>query len=269
MKTEKNGVTIIQFENLSQSGLVCHGFSTRLGGVSQGERATMNLGFTRGDRRDVVEENFARLAQAVGVDVEQIVFGKQVHGTEILKVEKPLPMDGVLKSSIQGYDGLMTNVPGVALLTYHADCVPVFLLDTKQKAIAMVHSGWRGTVGGIGPKALLAMQQAYGTNPADVLVGIGPSIGLCHFQVGEEVVKAFEAAYPFAQDFWRKGDVPGKYKLDLWGIIRRQLQDGGVPEAQIETSGLCTMCDTQLFYSHRKMGEARGTMAAVLALKEE
>ncbi len=269
MKIEKNGVTILQFQNLNQSGLVNHGFSTRLGGVSQGERATMNLGFTRGDSRDVVEENFARFAGAVGVKTEKIVFGKQVHGTEILEVTEPLPMDGVLKSSLQGYDGFMTNVPGAALLTYHADCVPVFLLDTKQRAIAMVHSGWRGTVGGIGPKALAQMAKAYGTNPADVLVGIGPSIGFCHFQVGEEVVEAFAAAYPFAQDFWRKDDVPGKYHLDLWGIIRRQLQEAGVPETQIETSGLCTMCDTQLFYSHRKMGEARGTMAAVLALKEE
>ena len=268
MKTILQSFPVIQSRLLTASGLVRHCFSTRLGGKSTGPYAAMNLGFGRGEEREIVAENMSALCQALGVAEEKVVFGKQVHDVQVYQLAGQSPMTGRFQSSLTGYDALMTNEPSWTLVTYHADCVPVFLLDPCHRAIAMIHAGWRGTAGRIVQHTLADMETAYDTRPQDVLAYIGPSIGPCCFQVGEEVRDAFLEKIPQSEQAIKRDATPQKWKIDLWAVNQALLQEAGVPETQIEIEGLCTMCHGELFYSHRAMGESRGSMAAFLSLKE-
>ena len=165
-------------------------------------------------------------------------------------------------------DGLITNERGVTLVTFHADCVPLYFVDAKNKAIGMAHSGWRGTADKMAVEMLRRMNAEYGTDPKDVAAAIGPSIGPCCFQVDRPVVDIFRGNFDFADKYIRDDEnVKGKYKIDLWGINREMLERAGVKAENIEVGGICTMCRPDEFYSHRVMGEARGTMGAFLFLK--
>ena len=175
-KKSKKGVTFLTFPILEEAG-VRHGFSTRLGGVSLGELASMNLSFSRGDDPEKVMENHRRFAAAVEYSIENLVFSDQVHETEIRRVHSSDRGKGILRESdLKGVDGLITNDPDVVLITFFADCVPLFFYDAGHGAVGAVHSGWRGTVGRIGEKAVLAMKKEFGTEPDDLLAVIGPSI---------------------------------------------------------------------------------------------
>ena len=163
-------------------------------------------------------------------------------------------------------DGLITDEKGIPLVIFGADCVPVFLLDRRHKAIGMAHCGWKGTGERMAEKTLKAMMQAFGTEPKDVAAAVGPSIGKCCFQVDAPVVELFEKNIPFAREIiFDDPSEEGKYKIDLWETNRRLLADMGVED--IEVAGLCTMCDQERFYSHRGMGEKRGVMAGVMELR--
>lgn len=159
----------------------------------------------------------------------------------------------------------MTNEKGINLVIFGADCVPVFLLDPKNRAIGLAHCGWKGTADRMAEHIVRQMERAYGSNPEDLIAAIGPSIGKCCFQVDDPVVNLFRKQIAFADDIiFEDPTEEGKYKIDLWETNRRLMADCGVKN--IEIAGLCTMCDTQRFYSHRKMGEKRGVMAGVMTL---
>lgn len=173
---------------------------------------------------------------------------------------------------IEGVDALITNSREVALMTYHADCPSIFLLDPIRKAIGLAHAGWRGTVLEIAAKTAQKMNERYGSRPEDLLAGIGPSIGPCCFEVGEDVAGIFEAMFPeYANDIvhpkteGQTGD-DGKWTVDLWEANRRILLDAGLREENITVTDLCTKCREEYFYSHRRQGNARGTMAAFIEL---
>ncbi len=263
---QKNGIELVTFENLEQTGLVKHGFTTRHGGVSTGVYAGMNMGFSRGEERTAVSENYRLLAEALEIDPMAFVATHQTHTTNVLQIKEKDKGAGVTKArTYQDVDGLITNEKGVHLVIFGADCVPVFLLDTKQKAIGLAHCGWRGTANRMAERIVTRMTEVYGTNPADIVAGIGPSIGKCCFQVDDPVVALFRKQIAFADEIiFDDVTEKGKYKIDLWETNKRLLQDCGVK--QIEVAGLCTMCDTERFYSHRKMGEQRGVMAGVMTL---
>ncbi len=167
-------------------------------------------------------------------------------------------------------DGLVTNTPGLALTIYYADCIPVLLYDPVGKAIAAVHSGWRGTSLGIAPKAVAKMTALYGTRPEDVLAAIGPGIGPCCFETHDDVPTALEdrlglrrsgpSATPLEQ-------AAGKFTVDLKGIIAWELRQAGLAEEHIDTLPLCTACHPELYWSHRKMGDQQGNHAAMIALE--
>lgn len=267
---EKNGVTYLAFPALDATGLVSHAFSTRHGGVSEGVFSTMNFSFTRNDDPEHVLENYRRMAAVLGIDVEKMVLSYQTHTTNVRKVTEEDAGKGIVKErKYQDVDGLITNIPGITLVTVYADCVPLYFVDPVHKAIGLSHSGWRGTVHRMGKATLEAMNREYGTNPADVIACIGPSICQDCFEVGPEV--AAEFADGFAEQyhkdlFYQKPD--GKYQVDLWRANEIVLQEAGIPENQIHTTDICTRCNPTHLFSHRIMGTERGNLAAFLALKE-
>ncbi|NDL66311.1 peptidoglycan editing factor PgeF [Anaerotalea alkaliphila] len=268
--TEREGVPFLEFAHFKESGLVSHGFSTRHGGVSPSPFDTLNLGLGRGDDPAHVVENFTRICKALEIPPRSLVFSDQVHGSGLLEVGLGDRGKGLFRESdIRNVDGLMTDSPGVALATFYADCVPLFFLDPAHKAVALSHAGWRGTVDGIGPKTVAAMAKRFQSVPGELLVGIGPSIGPCCFQVSEEVVDAFKRLFsPDMLERIAKPEGNGKHRIDLWLANRMLLEDSGVLPGNIHGAHLCTKCNGKDFFSHRAMGSNRGSLAAILALKE-
>jgi len=267
---ESGGVCFLSFPVLEDSGLVSHGFSTRVGGVSQGKYASMNFAFTTGDNPEHVMENYRRMAKALGVKRERMVLSFQTHTVHVRRVTGEDAGKGIVKErDYRDVDGLITDVPGITLVTFYADCVPLYFLDPIHKAIGLSHSGWRGTVRRMGKVTLEAMKDAYGSNPKDVLCCIGPSICQDCFEVGEEVIlefrKEFDRQY-WEELFYRKDN--GRYHLDLWRANQIILKEAGAEEGHIQVTDICTHCNPDYLFSHRTMGNERGNLAAFLCLKD-
>lgn len=267
---KKQGVEYLSFLPLEHTGMVLHGFTTRLGGVSQGHLGSMNLSFSRGDKRESVMENYRRIAAAIGFSVDSVVCSAQTHTVHIKRVGKNERGMGVRKEpGYQDVDGLITNEPGITLATFYADCVPLYLVDPAVKAIGLVHSGWRGTVGKIGKKAVEAMQREYGSSPEQIVAVIGPSICADCYEVSEDVAEEFRNAYP--EQLHRDliiGKGNGKYQLNLWNACRENFLEAGISPDHITLPQICTCCNPGYLFSHRATGGKRGNLAAFLALKE-
>lgn len=267
---EKNGVTWLSFPALEEMEMVSHGFSTRLGGVSEGKFATMNFTFTRGDNPDHVMENYRRMAAVLGMDEKRMVLSYQTHTTHVRVVTEADAGKGIVRErDYRDVDGLITQVPGIPLVTFYADCVPLYIVDPVHRAIGLSHSGWRGTVNRMGKVTLDAMAQAYGTDPADVTVCIGPSICQACFEVGPEVAAAFSRAFDeryHRQLYYAKPD--GKYQLNLWRANEILFREAGVKRERIHTTDICTHCNPELLFSHRTVGNERGNLAAFLCIRE-
>lgn len=265
---EKKGVPFLQFE-IFKNQPVIHGFSTRLGGVSRGEWSSMNISFTRGDNEADVKENHERLAAAVGYRTEDLVLTQQVHKTDILRVRKEDTGDVYRYPNrrIREIDGLVTDEPGVMLMTFFADCVPLIFYDPIKKAVGNAHSGWRGTVGAMGQKMVERMHEEFGSRPEDILAVIGPSICRNCYEVSDDVIAEFHKAFPWMTGFYEdKGN--GHAMLDLWEANRQILLHAGCLEEHIQVSGLCTNCHPNLLFSHRYTGGKRGNLCAVIGLQE-
>ena len=264
------GVTWLSFPALEQSGMVAHAFSTRMGGVSKGPFSTMNFSFTRGDDPEDVRENYRRMAEALGVDQNRMVLTWQTHTTNVRTVtEKDFGKGVVCDRDYRDVDGLITNIPGVTLVTFFADCVPLYFLDTKRKAIGLSHSGWRGTVNRMGQVTLQAMNREFGTKPEDVIACVGPSICQDCYEVGAEVIEQFRNNFNadhYDKLFYEKPN--GKFQLNLWEANRIVLAEAGVPDSQIFVTDICTYCNPELLFSHRRTAEKRGNLCAFLSLKE-
>ncbi len=257
------------FPQIHDLGFVKHGFSTRLGGVSQGIFASMNLSFTRGDAEEAVLENFKRFCGAIGTDYKKTVISSQEHHTTVLAIRQEDAGRGVTRD--RGYtdvDGMMTDVPGIVLCTQYADCVPLFFADPVRKVVATSHAGWKGTVDGMAAVTVQRMGEVYGCDPADIRVGIGPSIGMCCFEVDAPVYERF-AALPFADEQCIHDDQNGKYHIDLWESNRRFLLQSGVQPQHITVTDLCTKCHPDVFWSHRITGPERGSLAAFISIAED
>lgn len=266
----KDGVTWLSFPALEESGLVKHAFSTRMGGVSKEPYSTMNFSFTRGDDPEDVKENYRRMAKALGVDVDRMVLTWQTHTTNVRVVSEQDFGKGVVRDrDYRDVDGLITNIPGVTLVTFFADCVPLYFLDKKNQAIGLSHSGWRGTVNRMGAVTLEAMKKEFGTMPEDVIACVGPSICQDCYEVGPEVIEQFQAAFDKKHHeklFYAKPN--GKYQLNLWEANRIILREAGVPEENISVTDICTHCNPELLFSHRRAAEKRGNLCAFLSLNE-
>lgn len=259
---EKDGVPYLSYPMLEQTGLVRHGFSTRLGGVSTGVWASMNISTTRGDDPAAIAENRKRIASAIGVDEKKMVYTCQTHTTNVAVVTEE-----DFGASIPETDGMITNVPGLCLVTFYADCVPLYFLDPVKKVIGLSHSGWRGTVNKMAHATVNRMQEAFGTNPADIIATVGPSICQDCYEVSEDVISRFRENY--REEYWeslyyRKEN--GKYQLDLWRANEINLLEAGIRREHMAVTNVCTCCNPEVLFSHRITGTDRGNLSAFLAL---
>ena len=266
---ENAGVTYLSFPALEKTGLVSHAFSTRLGGVSKGDYATMNFSFTRGDNRDDVLENYARMALALGVEREKMVLTYQTHTVNVRQATEEDAGKGVVRErDYTDVDGLITDIPGITLVTFFADCVPLYFLDPVHRAIGLSHSGWRGTVKGMGQVTAEAMKDAFGSRPEDLIACIGPSICADCYEVGPEVAEEFEHAFaPKYHSSILEKKPNGKYQLDLWKANQIVLEEAGLKSENISVTNICTHCNPDLLFSHRRSAERRGNLCAFLCLK--
>ena len=268
VRQEENGLVYYRADSLAAQPGFAHGFSTRLGGVSSGHLASLNLRGSQpsGDSRENVEENYRRLCRTLDMPVERIVLSHQVHTDQVRLVTETDAGKGLWCPRDYDADALITNVPDLPLAVFSADCIIILLYDPKRRAMGAVHSGWRGTALGILRKTVEEMNRTFGTEPGDLLAAIGPGIGSCCFETHDDVPQAMRQALgSAAEDFLApQGE---KWTVDLKGINRFWLEQAGVPEGQIEISPLCTACHTDLFWSHRRMGNARGVQCAIGMLR--
>lgn len=264
---ERDGFPMLVYPLLEQAGIVKHCFTTRQGGVSEGIFESLNLSFSRGDKREAVEENFHRVAKALGTEYENFVFTDQTHTTNVIRVGKEDAGKGLIRE--RGYtdvDGLITNEPGIVLSTFYADCVPLYFVDSVHRAIGLSHSGWRGTVGRMGQVTLEAMRREFGTKPEEVICAIGPSICQSCYEISEDVAKEFQKEFPNYKKEILIDKGNGKYQLDLWRTNEIILLEAGVKPEHLAVTNICTCCNEKLLFSHRASHGKRGNLGAFLAL---
>ena len=294
------GLRVLEAPSLARLEWLVHGFSTRPGGTSEiatgpkktgaGRKAkerVLNLGFTDWDSRARVDANRKKFFRAIGADRLRAVTLRQIHSDAAHRVDSPGPG---AKDPARG-DALFTREPGFLLAVQTADCIPILLADTKNRAVAAIHAGWRGTLARIAAKTLGRMHMDFGTSPKDVIAALGPSIGRCCYEVGEEVARDFDAQFPNARDWfdgpfdalasgendpnwlpWLTMKPPGhqppplRVHLDLIAANRAILADAGIPAAKISASGLCTTCRPDLLFSYRRE-RATGRMIAAIGIR--
>lgn len=256
---------LLHYPLIDATDAVIHGFTTRLGGVSQGIFSSLNLSFTRGDEREAVLENYRRLAKALSVREDSFCFSNQTHTTNVKRVGREDAGTGM--GFFTDIDGLITDEEGVTLTTFYADCVPLFFVDKKHHAIGLSHSGWRGTVNRMGRVTVEAMHREFGSQPEDLVCAIGPSICQDCYEVSDDVAEEFIKEFKGQEKEILIDKGNGKYQLDLWRANEIVLREAGVPEKQTATTNICTCCNPDLLFSHRATQGKRGNLAAVLALK--
>ncbi|MGN0325073.1 MAG: peptidoglycan editing factor PgeF [Lachnospiraceae bacterium] len=288
---ERNGIPYLQFQSLEKVSGIRHLFTTRGGGVSEGIYESMNLGFTRGDRKECVEENFRRIAGILGCMPEDMIAADQTHTANVRLVTAEDKGHGITaKKKFYDTDGMVTNEAGIVLATFYADCVPLYFVDPVKRAIGLSHAGWKGTVQGIGEVTVKKMTECFGSQPEDIIAAIGPSICADCYEVGEDVAEAFlgefweryhnngiqkltkvekERSVSMLQEVVKKdGTLEGeqKFHLNLWAANRCVLEKAGILPEHIEVTGLCTCCNSRELFSHRASCGQRGNLGAFLGL---
>lgn len=281
------GLQVEESRALGKMGWLAHGFSTRPGGASLLDgKPALNLGFTDWDERERVANNRAKFQSALGVRAMELVTMRQFH-SDVISIAAPCAAGADPPKA----DALITTTPGLLLGVQTADCVPILMVDTRRRAVAAIHAGWRGTLARIVPKTLGRMRMEFGTRTKDVVAALGPAIGGGCYEVGPEVAQAFAAQFPKAADWfdgpfdqlahgeeplwlpWLTMMPPGhvppppRVQLDLRASNRWQLIEAGVPEKQIDVSDLCTACRTDLLFSYRREGAKTGRMMAVIGIR--
>lgn len=267
LKIVRNGdIVYITFPKLTETGVVRHAFSTRLGGVSKGRYATMNLSLTNGDDRENVLENYKRLCGEIGIDINHLVLSRQTHTNNVKSVTSADRGTGIFKDSFSDIDGLITNESGVALVTQYADCTPLLFCDPVKRVIASSHAGWRGTVKEIGRVTVEKMVNEYGCDTKDIIACIGPCIGKCCYEVDEPVYSEFLKLSYLKLDgiFTDKGN--GKYMLSLVEANRQILVNAGIKQENMDLSDICTCCNSDTLHSHRATNGERGNLAVIIEL---
>ncbi|WP_455025641.1 peptidoglycan editing factor PgeF [Oribacterium sinus] len=249
-----------------------HGFSTRKGGVSKEHLASLNLSFSVEDAKENVLENFRRIGERFGKTPEDFVLSKQSHETKVLKVGTKDRGKGLTKDrDYEGIDALITDEKGIILSCFSADCVPILFYDPIHKAVGACHSGWRGTKGKILQNVVEEMSKHFSSNPAEILIAIGPSICKEQYVVSEDLGLSFLEDYP---DLGEDTASPiqriskDKFQLDLWDLNRRIALNSGIREEHISISGYCTMENPELFFSHRYSQGKRGLQGAFICLQD-
>ncbi|MCK8817641.1 peptidoglycan editing factor PgeF [Natroniella sulfidigena] len=247
--------------------MVKHAFTTRTGGVSSGDYNSLNLGLHVADNKADVIENRKRVCQVLDSDHEELVAAKQMHNDRVKIVTAEDQGKGALtyQSALDNVDALLTDQPQILLTSYYADCTPILILDPVQKVVGLVHAGWKGTVKKIAQQTVLKMIDSYGSQAEDILVGVGPVIGSCCYEVDQQVITPLSNNFANWDQLVKKSG-NGNWKLDLALANQVQLKEIGLQEKNIITSNLCTCCNSDLFFSYRKDGGKTGRMASLIKL---
>lgn len=268
-------IPVLTFPLIRETGVAEGVFTTRLGGVSGQEKgqehlSSLNLSFTRGDRPENVRENFRRVADELGVTADRFVFTDQTHTDHVRVVTEADAGCGLTRErTYQDIDALVTDVPGLVLSVFVADCVPVAVVDPVRRAIGLAHSGWRGTVAGITEKMIRCMTVQYGSDPKDLVCAIGPSICRDCYEISEDVAEQFARAFAGHESEILTDKHNGHYQLDLWKANELVLRRAGVPAAHISVTGICTCCNKEVLFSHRGAHGMRGNLGAFLMLRTD
>jgi len=266
----------MSFSNINEIGIKCddidalggisHIFTTKNGGCSAGPLSSLNMGVNRPDNRKNLINNYKTVCGEICADYTKTVLSHQTHTANIKIVTEEDAGKGLyLPSDIRDTDGLVTNVKNLPLVIFYADCVPILLYSKDASCIACVHAGWRGTVAGIAANAAAIMETSFGADAGEIRAAIGPSIGQCHFETGLEVAAEFEENGLF-DCIEYKND---KAYIDLWRANTEILVSAGLKEENIFVSGLCTVCNTDKFFSHRGLGADTGRMALIAYLSDQ
>lgn len=279
MIEEQNGVSYMTLKGLRDIPWIRHMFTTRMGGVSQGDCESMNLNFAREESRENVLENYRRIGKILGVETDHFILSDQTHTTNVRRMTKEDAGKGVVRErDYSDVDGMITNDPGIVLTTIYADCVPLYFVDTVHKAVGVSHSGWKGTVNRMGKATIQAMETEFGTQAKDLITAIGPSICMDCYEVSKDVAEQFVReqlaegiVFPkkngqillYQEDSSMTAE---KYQLNLWEANRRILLEAGVEEKNIHVTDICTCCNPDKLFSHRASHGKRGNLAAMIEI---
>lgn len=269
--TEKCGIKYLELTDFIDRGVKTF-FTTRIGGVSSGNYASLNMGFHTGDDINKVSKNRKKFCRTVNINYRQLVAGEQIHGDRVYVVTSDDRGKGALsqKACIPGVDALITDNPGIPLISFYADCVPLYILDPVGGAVGLAHAGWKGTVNKIGIKTIKKMKEVYGTCVSDCLCAIGPAISGRNYRVDNRVISRFQNKF----SKWSTSDLShiitpadkgGQYYLDLKLTNYLLLTGAGIPESQIIVSNYCTFSDSELFYSYRQCNNT-GRMFSIIEM---
>jgi purine-nucleoside/S-methyl-5'-thioadenosine phosphorylase / adenosine deaminase len=267
IREEQNGLLYYSYELFAPFSPVANIVSTRLGGVSTGYLSSLNLSFspTVGDDQEAVVENRSRLYTVIGTRPEQVAQAELVHGTHVETITEQTPRGTFVK--LPKTDGLVSNVPGIALFIPVADCAALSFYDPKAHVIGMIHAGWKGAVAGVIAETIQKMQ-VLGSDPTSILVGVSPVLEKCCYQVMGDLVETVTKAFPSqAHRFFEPQGDDQHFLFDFLGMLRWQLQEGGILPEHIEDSGMCTACNVHEFYSYRAEGGRTGRFAGLIMMK--
>lgn len=266
--SQRKEMEYLTFPIFEETGAVTHLVSTRLGGVSRGDCASLNFSYVRDTDKAAVDENFRRMAEVFDAEMDAFVCSDQTHTTNVRLVTEKDRGKGVTRQrDYSDVDGLVTDVPGLILSTFYADCVPLLFFDPIRRAIGCSHSGWRGTAGEMGRVTVEAMEKYFGSRPEDILAAVGPSICRDCYEVGEEVAEEFENLFSgeSGEVLIEKGN--GKYLLDLWKANEKVLLSAGIRKEHLAVTDICTCCNPEYLFSHRASRGKRGNIGAFIMLK--
>lgn len=269
---EERGIPYISYRSLEAFPWLLNAFSTRIGGISTGDYASMNLSFTVGDDKERVRKNFSVFGDAIHVQPSRMVYSHQTHTVNVMEVtDEHLGMGILRERSFSDIDGIMTNVSNVCLVTGYADCVPLYFVDPVHRAIALSHSGWRGTIGDICKETVVAMKKRYQSRPEELIACIGPSICADCYEVGADVADRFLLSYGADSGVVLPAGSgeKGKYQLDLTQANLINMERTGIKREHISCPDLCTSCNRDVLHSHRASGGKRGGLCAFLMIKGE
>ena len=254
LETRLQSLSTFRFQNLSKQSGIDHFVSIRIGGLSPPPYESLNLGFHVGDTPETVLKNREHLAANTSGSRSPILqFAKQVHSGTVTIVTEGMRGYGAadLDTAVEATDAMVTDVPGLCLTVLMADCVPVLCFDPQEGVVAAVHAGWRGTVKLAAQNTVNILKQKFDCKPTNILVGIGPSIGPCHYEVGPEVIAQVEDIFGGTDGYINDETPDGKGYFDLWEANKRQIMETDIPAQNIEVAQICTYCNAHLFFSER------------------
>jgi len=256
-----HGVRYVEYSRLIECKGITHAFCTRWGGVSKGRFANLNFSVSEGDTQTNISKNWKILSSAFNIPEDHFITVNQIHGDRILIID-----DNLRDSHDPGYDGIITNKPGIAIGIKTADCVPIFLVDRAKHIIGTIHAGWKGTSLNIASKALRILVNEFGSKPEDIIVTIGPSIGPCCYEVDETVWTAMEKD-PDRDLFFKKSRKAERWMLDLPKANQQQILRAGISSVNVTSPGICTSCHRDTFFSHRGEGGQTGRQLSFIMLQ--